>query len=214
MNGDDPQLRQEIKARRDAYPAGRDIVITHNNYGAGQGHPPPYIGPSGRPSPPAPPKKSNWAAVSALAAVAAVVFAFLVYAISSGASAPHQQPNTGILSTTTSPAFIFSNPASTQPSGPPVGCQRGEATVATWNQTAGSTWPSRQSAAQQAVSGMEAAINSGVTSEMVDSALVALNNDFTDLYEITMGDASSAYDTVVAKIGYDSQALTRDCDTG
>jgi hypothetical protein len=104
-------------------------------------------------------------------------------------------------------------PTPVQPSGPPAGCQQGEAAITTWNQTAGPAWPTREAAAVQAESGIEAVINSG-PSGMVYSALAALSNDFENLHTTTMSQSSTGYDAVVTKIGTDSQALQTDCNTG
>jgi hypothetical protein len=159
--------------------------------------------------PPKKAKEANWAAVSALAGVAAAVIAFLAYAIPSGTPAPHPQPTP----LATSPVFTSSSPAPAQSSGLPTGCQQGEATITRWDQTAGSTWPSRESAAQLAESGIDGAIASGA-SGTVYSDLSVLSNNFEDLSNIAMSQSSTAYDQVAATISTESQGLVRDCNTG
>lgn len=183
----------------------------------GGSRPSPYVSP-----PPPKPKGTDWGKVSALAAVAAVVIAFLAYAIPSGSSpspsssqggssegAGPTQPQ-GSPAPATSSTWTFSSPAT---SGPPIGCQQGEATITTWTQTAGSTWFSRQNATEQAENGMDAAIESGA-SGTVDSTLVIINNDFDDLDQAAMLQDGSSYDSIAAQIGSESQELKTECSTG
>jgi hypothetical protein len=182
---------------------------------------------------PAPPKKeTNWAAMSALAGVAAAVIAFLAYAIPSGSPAQHPSPSstspisqesshdpappteqdTTLPAPVTSPVSSFSAPALAQPSGPPAGCQQGQAAINTYNQLVGSTWYSREDAAEQAGQGIDAAIESGA-SGTVGADLSALANDFEGLFDTAMGEASTAWDTVSAQTGKDARKLNTDCST-
>lgn len=188
-----------------------------NPFDPSSSRPSPYVTP-----PPRKPKETDWVKVSALAGVAAAVIAFLAYVIPSGSSPSPYSSQVGSSAGTeptqpqggpapaTSPAWTFSSPAT---SGPPIGCQQGEATITTWTQTAGSTWLSRQNATEQAENGMDAAIESGA-SGTVDSTLVIINNDFDDLDEAAMLQDSSSYDSIAAQIGSESQELKTECSTG
>lgn len=106
--------------------------------------------------------------------------------------------------------FVRSRPAQ---SGGSPGCRQGEATIATWNETAGSTWPGRERAIRQAETGIDAAIGSGA-SGAVESVLTALSNNFASLYGTAISEASSTYGQLATTIATESQELATECGTG
>lgn len=195
--------------------------------------PPPDAGsrpetPAGIPEPPKKTREINWTAVGSLAAVVAALVAFLAYALPSSGPTPDptpSPPSPTVSPSTPLPTESTSAPATTsppspspvpsleQPSGPPAGCQQAEAAIATYNQTIGSTWYSRQDAAGQAANGIFAAFESGA-SGMVASDLSALDNDFTNMHNVAVAEASDAWDTLAAQADKDIQVLNAACGTG
>jgi hypothetical protein len=200
--------------------------------------PAPHAEPGSRPNAPGMTKKTEkaswdtrWAAVGALATAAATVVAFLAYAHPSGgspgpspssatsqASPPYtvQPPEHGSTAAATSPGSLSFSPApaSGQPSGPPAGCQSGEAVITTYNKTVGSTWLSEADAAQRAGNGIDAVLSSGASiNSTVYSDLVTVNNDFEYLYNDAMEQASPYYEELAATTDTDIQQLAVDCSS-
>jgi hypothetical protein len=175
-------------------------------------------------------REINWTKVGSLAAVAAALIAFLAYALPSGGSTPDPvttRPGPAVSASSAFPAESTSAPATTSPpspppspapsliqvSGPPAGCQKADAAITTYNQTIGSTWYSRQDAAGQAANGIFAAFGSGASGK-VASDLSALDNDFTNMRNVAMAQASNAWDTLATEADKDIQVLNTDCSNG
>jgi hypothetical protein len=95
-------------------------------------------------------------------------------------------------------------------------CRSAEAAIRTYSQTAGSTWYSDAVAASQAgyEMGMAMTLSNSGTSGKVGSDLLALYNDFEDLYAAAMEQDTVRYSAVAATGNTDIKVLWADCSTG
>lgn len=162
-------------------------------------------------------RETNWAKAGALGAAAGALIALLTFYGQHRTPAPGHRP-VPVSSRGPSPAPAAPRARSTKPAELPPGCQRAETAIATWHATAGTAWDSERNAAQRAVSELvmatQASASGSGASGTVYSDLVALNNDFSNLYSAAMTRAGSAYGQAAAQAGTDARVLRGDCGTG
>jgi hypothetical protein len=170
---------------------------------------------------------SKWAAVGAVAAVVAAVIALLAYAIPrpSGTLTPTPVavPTAAVTASyaSSSPSYSAAPaqqatqapspaPAAVISAGRPAGCDDALAAVSTYNQTAGSTANSEESAASQAYQSLMGdspeANDAGVSTDISNVA-----GDFSAMSSILRGSLNQGYAAAVQQTNNDIQTLDSAC---
>lgn len=164
--------------------------------------------------------KTNWtktAAILSAAASAVAVLSWLGISGNSPSSSPSPSPSPAYSPTAISNPNTYatgSAPELNQSPALSAACQQAEAAVEEYKSAAGTTWASRADAATRAYNQLGAIMSSGEISQLIESDLFALVNDFRNLYLLSTEGGGSTYDETLSTTNSDAQHLWSDCDTG